>query len=393
MVTTDSTVGAELRAAVLLDQARAATGLVDVGEPELPERLEAYLGAVRREAHLSEEGALRLRGLVVMLLMNRLLTQEDLRTHPEILAEPVTAPLIVTGMFRTGTTKMQRLMCADPGVQALPLWRVLNVARQPGSDPAAPDQRIAVAEMFVSMLDQESPDFRSAHAWGARDPEEDSILLWLTFDHLAGAVSAAIPSFVDRVTSRPQESSYQYLRSLLQYLQWQDGGARGRPWVLKSPTHIGNLIAIASTFPDATVIHCHRDPVAVVGSSCRLFEHLWNLWGEDIDRRAIGAEVLRVWSFETQRNQQQREQLAGALQIVDVQYDDICRDAVGVVRDVLAVRGETLATEAEGAMRAWEAANPQHRNGIHTYSLGDYGLTAEQVRARFAPYTATFLSA
>jgi hypothetical protein len=36
------------------------------------------------------------------------------------------------------------------------------------------------------------------------------------------------------------------------------------------------------------------------------------------------------------------------------------------------------------------AANPKGKHGRHEYALAEYGLTEEQVRARFAPYIRRF---
>jgi Sulfotransferase family len=44
----------------------------------------------------------------------RLRAQEWIRRHPEILQETITAPIVVVGMMRSGTTLLQRLLAADP---------------------------------------------------------------------------------------------------------------------------------------------------------------------------------------------------------------------------------------------------------------------------------------
>ena len=46
-----------------------------------------------------------------------------------------------------------------------------------------------------------------------------------------------------------------------------------RRWVLKTPQHLENLGPLLRTFPDATIVWCHRDPVTVVASFCSLIEH------------------------------------------------------------------------------------------------------------------------
>jgi hypothetical protein len=367
----------------------AEAGADDFGDPEFTENLDAYLTAIRLEADLSPTGGLGLQMLVHQLLVNRLRYHADLRAHPEIVAERVDDPIVVTGLFRTGTTKLQRMLSADPGVQQLTFWRIFNPAPVPGAGDGV-DPRIAIARGYVDALAAGAPEFMAAHAWVADEPDEDSLLLWLTFDHLAGASVGWIPSFVQRVRARQQLPSYEYLAGLLRYLQWQDGGRRDRSWVLKSPTHIGNIEPLLSAFPRATLVFCHRDPTVVVPSFVRLFEIFWGLFGNSVELTEAGPALLELWAGEMCRGLEQRAALADDPRIVDVRYEDIVADSSAVIRRIYAAHGRTVTPEAEKAFVDWEAANPQHKFGRHEYSLEACGLDAAQVEAAFAPYLAWY---
>src|SRR6266542_2276394 len=107
----------------LLAAARAQTGLEDFGPQPFVEPLERLLKAAAEEANLNEIGVMALQGDVERFLSNRLRFQQDLKAHPEILGEDVSDPIIVTGLPRTGTSKLQRMLSADPGVQQLLVWR------------------------------------------------------------------------------------------------------------------------------------------------------------------------------------------------------------------------------------------------------------------------------
>lgn len=368
-----------------LAAAVAEAGCDDFGDPTFVDNVDAYLTAIREEADVSPMGGLGLQMLVHQLLVNRLRYHADLTAHPEIAAEYVDDPIVVTGLFRTGTTKLQRMLSADPGVQALIFWRIFNPAPLPGPSEG-PDPRIALAQGYVGALAGAAPEFMAAHAWVADEPDEDSLLLWLTFDHLAGASVGYIPSFVDRVRSRPQRPNYDYLAGLLRYLQWQDGGRRDRPWVLKSPTHIGNVGPLLGAFPEATVVFCHRDPAVVVPSFARLFEIFWGLFGNSVELAKVGPPMLELWAGEMRRGLEQRAELGNDPRIVDVRYDDIVADPVAVIRRIYERRGRTVGPEAEKAFLRWEAGNPQHKFGRHSYALDACGLTVDQVETAFAPY-------
>lgn len=368
----------------------AEAGSDDFGDPEFTDNVRAYLDAISTEADISPMAGLGLQRLVHGLLVNRLRYHADLATHPEIAAEDVSDPIVVAGLFRTGTTKLQRMLSTDPGVQELTFWRLLNVAPFPGAAPTESDPRIAIARDYVDALASQSPEFMAAHPWIADEPDEDSLLLWLTFNHLAGGSVGYIPTFVKRVQARDQRPNYDYLAGILRYMQWQDGGRRDRPWVLKSPTHVGSIEPILGAFPRATIAFCHRDPTVVVPSFVRLFEIFWGLFGNSVDPRKVGPMMLELWSAEMLKGLEQRDRLGDDPRIVDIYYDDIVANPIDVIGRIYDQHGRTLTREAEKAFFGWEQDNPQHKFGKHSYSLESCGLTEDQVRAAFVPYIERF---
>ena len=46
----------------------------------------------------------------------------------------------------------------------------------------------------------------------------------------------------------------------------------GQLLVIKSPAHILSLAALAEAWPDARIVHLHRDPATAAGSFCSLTE-------------------------------------------------------------------------------------------------------------------------
>jgi hypothetical protein len=185
---------------------------------------------------------------------------------------------------------------------------------------------------------------------------------------------------------RSQRHAYEYLLLLLKYLQWQDQGGRGRPWILKSIFHLGNFDLLAETFPDATVVHTHRDPSTVLASFLRMWELLWALSSDEVDLSRLGRLMLNFWSGQTAKGIAQRDRLGSSAAFVDVSYEAVCDDPMTVIRDIYKVRGQKLSATAEREITGWAATNPQHLHGTHKYSLERYGLTRSDVDTAFAPY-------
>jgi hypothetical protein len=370
----------------LMFAARVEAGLDDFGDHSFVEGLTVYLESVTAEADLNPIGHRVIQGGVVRVLANRLRYVDDLQRHPEIAEEKITSPVVILGVPRTGTTKLQRMMCSDPGFQSLDLWRVLNPAPAPRNSSSQADPRIAIAVEYEQMLRQMAPAFMAAHPTLAMEPDEDAYLLDMTFECLFPQLRTHVPAYGAWLSDHRGIRPYEFLRSMLQYLQWQDGGAAHRPWVLKTPLHLGNIPSILHVFPDAVLVHCHRDLSAVLPSICRMVQSARQIVSNQVDPIALGSEMLGMWSAEMACYLNDRAALAP--EILDVDYRTILADTHGVIQQIYLRLGRELTHETRENFARWDERNPQHRHGRNEYSLDTYGLTAEAIHKAFDGYDA-----
>jgi hypothetical protein len=179
------------------------------------------------------------------------------------------------------------------------------------------------------------------------------------------------------------------MKHMLEYLQWQAGGTG--PWIMKSPVHLGNLRLLLELFPDATVVHCHRDPRIVMPSFASLTEAGRRMGSDDdhIDLDEIGTFVLDLWAEATRRNLADRATI-GEDRIVDVTYEQIRDDPLTAIAEVYARAGRTLSDEARAAMEAYAARRPEGHFGAHDYLAERFGYTDALIEERFAGYLARF---
>ena len=61
--------------------------------------------------------------------------------HPEIHEIEVTAPIIIAGLPRTGTTHLHNLLAADPALRYLPYWESIEPIPRPATVGIEPDPR------------------------------------------------------------------------------------------------------------------------------------------------------------------------------------------------------------------------------------------------------------
>jgi hypothetical protein len=366
----------------VLDAARNEAGHSNFRTQDFFEPLNIYLGLLKRES-LSKEGQIQQQQLIQRCLVNRLRFDHDFLCHPEIAHEDVSDPIIVLGFPRSGTTVLQRMISADPAMQNLALWRVLNPAPFPNEGKAGTIERKAFAKTMEDAIRTYNPALFAAHPMIVDEAEEDWFLHHLTFQHVGnvfwGLWSQEYLTYLRSLSRLP---TYQYVADLLRYLQWQDGGKRERRWVLKTPLHVGCLDQLLTVHPRATFIYLHRDFSTVIASFCHALESSIGS-SLSIDPKAIGVLAMDYWPAEMQRFYETRRRLGGQLNLREVHYQDLLSDPIHHLRDLYQRAGTQLSVEGERAIRAWIDNNPAGKYGKNVYDLERYGLTSDQVDAAF----------
>ena len=198
---------------------------------------------------------------------------------------------------------------------------------------------------------------------------------------------ARAPQWRDHYFAHDQTPHYAYMKQVLQILQWYRPRER---WVLKSPQHLEQLGPLLATFPDATIVVTHRDPVAVVQSTATMV-----CYGARTAYRSTRPEWYRDYWTERIGRLLDRSlvdrHLLPADRTVDVFFDDYMADEMGTLQRVYDAAGIELTDEARAAIAAYQEAHPRSRGGRVVYDLrNDFGITPEAVRSRFDAYMEHF---
>ena len=374
----------------LLAAASAATGLEDFGDRHFMTGMTKFVDALPGHARLNALGEQMVYGGMLNLLINRLRYVRDIKLHPEILDEKIVKPIIVLGLPRTGTSKLQRVLSVDPQVQRMDYWRVTNPAPFADEEPGNPKNRIEAAQTVEQMLTTQFPGWLARHPTEAQEPDEELHLMHGSFECMISWLFARAPAYYDYISHCDQRPMYRHLHAQMQYLQWQDGGARGRPWIMKSPVHINALEVLLETFPDAVLVHCHRDLQKVLPSFASLIEEARKIGSDHVDPKIVGSEMFEYWATALDRYLVEREKLP-VDRILDVQFEEVVGDIVGVIRRIYDRAGRVLTPQALAAFKAYDSSRPEHHWGTYTYTASDYGYTAELIDQRFSEYRKRFV--
>src|SRR5439155_624664 len=90
---------------------------------------------------------------------------------------------------------------------------------------------------------------------------------------------------------------------------------------------------------------------------------------------AVGPEVSRMLAGDIRRGFAARDDgCAPPEQFLDVWYGQLMDDPLAVVRRIYRHFDLPLSTDVESRMRTFLATHPKGRNGLHVYSLGQFGF-------------------
>jgi hypothetical protein len=195
-----------------------------------------------------------------------------------------------------------------------------------------------------------------------------------------------VPGYWSWLREQDLTPAYEFEKAFLQHLQSRH---RGERWILKTPGHLMWLDTLLAVFPDALLVHTHRNPTAVLASVSSLMHGFRSAMSRTVDKHAVGREQLEAWTWGLQRTMEVRDRL-GAGRVVDVQYDDTVSDPVGTVARVYEHFGLERTPAVDDGVRAYLAENPRDKHGAHRYTLEEFGLDRDEVDAAFATYRERF---
>ena len=373
----------------LLATARATTGLDDVGEADWPgweETYRQFVSAADREASLHLLGRVVTRAEVLRMLQTWLRLQDHWRATPALLAEPVDAPLFVVGPPRTGTTILLELLALDPSLRAPLAWEAVQPLPRLADPAADRAERRRLAESEQELWADIHPDFMTMHELASDLPCECVHFLAYDFAGPYWSMLYDTPSFTGWQLENLDTLGrvYRLHRRMLQTFQHGD---EPRRWLLKSPAHVSTLPQLFAEYPDALVIHTHRDPRRFIASLVSLLGVVRFMRSDTVDPAALGPIMEATYQMFLEGAIAAREDgTVPADRIVDSHFLDLMADPVAQLHGLYEQLGLDWPRGHDARIRDYLATKPQGKHGEHRYTFGDVGLDEDHVRATFAAY-------
>lgn len=328
-------------------------------------RLDALGHSLESEARLNSLGLTIAHGQLVRVIRQRLQLGQFWNERPEHLAADLAPPVIVVGQMRSGTTRVHRLLAADPnlsGTRFCDSWH--PVPRKPDTRPAWSALSLMIARTIDPWLD-------SIHPFGTTRPDEE--LGWLAgaLDHCAYEAQWRIPSFTGLSEARDPAPIYREFARILRTDASNRGNAH-RPRVIKVPQFAEDLPALLAQFPGALVVRTHRCEIDLAKSAGSLVANQMTIQSDDVDMDWIEAEVARKIALRRGRMDNALRAYSGPIALVE--FADLSEDWRGEIARIydalgLQLSDATLAAMEREQARAEKGAHKQHSETYEGFAV------------------------
>ncbi|PZQ61582.1 MAG: sulfotransferase [Phenylobacterium zucineum] len=346
--------------------------------------LDAYLASAQADGGLNALGVRSVNGTAIGRLQARRNLAQALGAAPEVRERPIDRPIFIIGGWRTGTTLLQRLLAALPGLRGVFPAELSAPWRFSGLDPSAREAMIDAGEAAHQRLHLLNPTMAAIHPSGGRMAEECVLAMGSDFRNWGFTSTLRCPAYADWLLKQDFAGSYRRYRDVLRLLQ-DDSGRR---WVLKAPAHTAELPALLAAFPDARVIHLHRDVVQTVTSGASLFAVFRSTYSDTVDAADVGRYQLDMTATWFDRAMAARDAHPQA-SVTDVAFTDLAADPIATARALCEACDIPWTPQSDAAAQV-RLAELNRQHGAHRHAPEDFALDRDEILERFATYRSRY---
>jgi hypothetical protein len=308
-------------------------------------------------------------------------------------------PVFIVGNARSGTTFLHRLLCGDEGrFTYFRMWELLfpSVIQKKIIRGSFGSFERLFPKAFQALVDWEAglfPEFSKQHPIGINKPEEDELILLMSFS--SAMINVFFP-YTDQLTELAffEQRPMALRRKLLSFYKgcvrrqlYHHGGER--TLVSKNPAFVAKMRDLPVAFPNAKFIYLVRNPFETVPSLLKLISSMWE---------GLGIESFHAKKALRQLVEGSVHDYYFALEAMDelpseryaiVQYTDLVSDPKTTVEKVY----EKLQLDISAAFAEKLSAERKRQKRYHSenvYSLEQFGIDPQWLAKELGPFMERF---
>ena len=327
---------------------------------------------------LDEEGDLTFFGnLAALYQIRQHLKNRSLifKAHNEMELKQVSKPIIVIGLPRSGTTFLFNLLSQDESNRSPLFWEMMKPIPLASKDSFSERAKIMRADSILFLKDRFVPKLDDLHRIRSTSPEECLLIKVFALQSVLYFYMANTPSYLEYLSNADTRVSYKWHHKFLSVLEHTCKPDR---WLLKDPSHLGNLEEILNFYPDACFIHIRRDPAETLPSICSLTSQVRRGFTTNVDLRDLGKKTLEFWSKSNEKNEIQKQKIPSD-RYLNIEYEDLVSDPINLVKEIYTKFSLSFDQPFINKMMSYVDEGSKEAKAKHSYSLEDYGLDKEEV--------------
>ena len=360
----------------LLNADKLLQGLnLDLGEDDYEEPLNVLIESLNNEANLTHFGKLAFEYQIKKHLTVRGQIFQKSRSLPN---QTISRPVFVIGLPRSGTTFLFNLLSLDPDHRSPLFWEMMNPLPLCKQGSFTEKMRVMRSRSILFSKNRFISKLDDMHAITATSPEECLLIKVFALRSILYFYMANTPSYLCYLEDSDKTVSYLWHRRFLKILQSQ---YKPKRWLLKDPSHLGNLEEILSIYPDACFIHIHRDPAETIPSICSLTSQVRKGFTDSIDLNELGERTLDFWENSKKKNEAQKNNLNDD-QYIDIYYEDFIKNPLKTIENIYKNFNFSFSKENKELTESYIEENAKTSKEKHIYTLEEYGLDKKEVHNR-----------
>lgn len=366
----------------LVSEAKSATNLNDFGDeswiPFLRNSLESECNTGRKDTLVR----LVLKAQSLIRLKNRLITVENLKRNPSICKEKINNPIMITGLPRSGTTILFELLNQDKAFRAPLGYETILELQQSEKNRHAQLDRNEITECLFELTMDIVPDLKFMHDHRHDLPVECA-------DIMANMLTIPNPKFDEYGTYEHRTSTFQnnyrykWHKIVLQALQYK---APSKTWLLKDLFHLHFLDLVFKNYPDAKIIHTHRDPASVIPSLLSILKTIGEIYPDYQIKDPRQVVSLYEGGLKKSIEQRKFNKLIDN-KMTDIYFSELLKNPISTIKTIYDKNKMEFSSETKQGIQQYLASRPRDKYGTHSYNLEEFGLSEKEIRSQFKFYT------